>query len=522
MNTGGAKLSKDKKEEIKEGIWTYVFAILLLIILIIVATQKSGWHVDEYCTFLLSNTSRGELSSLKSGDTYSGEEFFNKLFVVNDGTRFNVSNVFDNQVKDVHPPLYYLIVNMLCSIFSDADSLQVIGLGINIVLAVLCYFIFIKILDLFTNDNHVSVVISFLFCLSYAFLNTVMFMRMYMLLMLFTTLLIYTLLKYPPTAVRHPVGFYISLFLISVLGCLTHYYYIILFCSACFVYGILLIRCKKIKELVCGIFAAVSSLGVALLVFPAMYDHIFKGYRGTGSFEKAKSVEFISDLSEYIKIIDDYLFGGILLILLVCIIFALSLQDKVSFRNQNTDKYILLVVPAIISFLLVAKTAPYQKERYVSYIFFCFYFFVFILLYKIFRFYRKQAWISVLLIGIICLIGNLDCYPLTMQYKEEKINRDTIASLNCANTLCLYFYTNSKWKIRANCLELKELDEIIFYSSEDYADIDYGELEAYDNLILYIPSDGSVDSIVQTISEQSGKTSEQLFSFGYTKAFLFN
>ena len=71
----------------------------------------------------------------------NGDDLFNNL-VAEKNNRFNYTQVYINQMVDVHPPLYYTIVHTVFSIFHDSYSDYYL-FGINIVFLLLSGLFFV-------------------------------------------------------------------------------------------------------------------------------------------------------------------------------------------------------------------------------------------------------------------------------------------------------------------------------------------------------------------------------------------
>lgn len=230
------RLSKGKSE---------IFAIILVLAQILVicffSAEKIGYHIDEIFTYELSNSTSGNNDILgtinhdeKFGrDWFSGDEIRSYL-VVDDGERFRYSSVLANQEADVHPPLYYLIFHTVCSFFPGVFS-KWFGLSINIiffiVIDILLYFLAKKL----SNNGNVAILSVAIYGFSVGAINTVTFIRMYALLTLWVVLFVY--LHLPLQNLSHiekwhvkakiPIKFWIPLAIVTILGTLTQYYFLI-------------------------------------------------------------------------------------------------------------------------------------------------------------------------------------------------------------------------------------------------------------------------------------------------------
>ncbi len=129
---------KDKlvKASDRFGIIAAVILAVIIIVQSLVFTDymfnKHGdFHSDDEFSYGLSNGNRSDrfVSALIAeepvpiynewldGDTYWG------YVTVGETERFDYANVYENQVNDVHPPLYYFVLHTICSFFPDTFSL---------------------------------------------------------------------------------------------------------------------------------------------------------------------------------------------------------------------------------------------------------------------------------------------------------------------------------------------------------------------------------------------------------------
>ena len=139
-------------------------------------SKKEDLDFDEVGTFgLANNTFQLDIEDFKE---YNGEELLLKYASVKDGEEFNISNVFFNQKMDTHPPLYYLVLNFICSIRKGTFSMWY-GLIINLFYMVILFFELKYLFNLIINDEKISTVLSLLSFFTYGFINEIVFIRMY-------------------------------------------------------------------------------------------------------------------------------------------------------------------------------------------------------------------------------------------------------------------------------------------------------------------------------------------------------
>ena len=78
---------------------------------------------------------------------------------------------------------------------------------------------------------------------------------------------------------------------------------------------------KRFKEIICYVLVMGSAGGAALLIFPAIIDHLFKGGRGIESIENLRTSNLGEQLKNYIDIINQRLFGKFLGLMVIIIVF---------------------------------------------------------------------------------------------------------------------------------------------------------------------------------------------------------
>lgn len=190
---------------------------------------------------------------------------------------FNFASVLVNQSRDVHPPLFYILVHIVSSFFLGHFSKYIIFI-INIIFFILsCIFIF-KIFKLYKKEK-TGLIAIVLYGFSMGAISTVMFQRMYMMMTFFILLYTYISLKICRVGMRKREMLWLSF--ATILGFLTHYYFC-LFALVMFI--ILFIHLKGKRKAWVWENIKLAILGV--VIFPASIYHIFFSYRGLGSLQE--------------------------------------------------------------------------------------------------------------------------------------------------------------------------------------------------------------------------------------------
>ena len=200
-------------------------------------------------------------------------------------TGFSYSQVIKNQQLDVHPPFYYLILNTVCSIFTDSHSIY-IGIIINIVFFLIAQSLLFAIGKRILHSSFAEFVPILAYGFSLAAVNSVLFIRMYMLQVTEVLLLLYFIIRVLDNDSK---ACHVGILASIMLGMLTHYYFIIIAFFICITACVLFLIRKQIKNIVLLVISSFSGLFLAFILFPAMIYHIFYGFRGTESLDRFTS-----------------------------------------------------------------------------------------------------------------------------------------------------------------------------------------------------------------------------------------
>ena len=107
----------------------WVIPILIVILLlqtffmVYFGMKKEGFHDDEMATYTLSNYKDGFIIRSKNLITQwvDGDVLFDVL-TVSEEESFSYKAVYENQERDVHPPLYYYIIHTISSLLPYFSS----------------------------------------------------------------------------------------------------------------------------------------------------------------------------------------------------------------------------------------------------------------------------------------------------------------------------------------------------------------------------------------------------------------
>lgn len=503
VNTG----EKVMKKQMTAILFT-VIIVLHLFVLVGTGAQKINYHVDEFLTFGLSNHSGQLHISFKDGKRYQGEKPFLNYLTVNHGNRFHYGNVWKNQSMDVHPPFYYSIIHTFSSFVPGVFS-KWIGLIPNFIFMVIIdVLLFLTAFCIFRKAGIalLTVAINGVTLLN---INMMMFIRMYAMLTA-CFLLVSTLHTIYFRRKKLDLKFYIGLFLGAVIGSMTQYYFLIFLFFLCLYFGIRLLCYRRWKE-AAGYCATLALAGfTAVVFFPDMIDQIFGGgYRGQEAFSNLGTWgDYYAKLKGYYHILDDQLFGGEMVTVVIVIgIFLFLGCGKQIMRTSIWKKVVnheisMMVFAAFGYFLLVVKIAPYLTERYIMPLG------VYIVLMVIFLLYKamcrclpgeRKSRVYICIGGIfaVCLILGQMRVGVSYTYADTKEVLQTAERYKDYPVLYVY---DSSWKVLANEEELKRFNECTFTQQKNFGDVLRKRKE--DKLILYIDAGLDNKTIIDQILEK--------------------
>lgn len=353
-----------------------ILSILLVIVVSVAAGKNNyGMEGDEVFSYISSTAMGGfkQICFLEDQTWYDASYFENALTATGE-ERFNIKMVVDNQAMDTHPPLYYLFLNFICSFFEGEFSVW-FGIGLNIFFLILAGTGLYLLMQYFLKNRYMSLLLSLIFCCSYLSINMVLFIRMYVLL---TALVLfqswyhlkfydYVMKSEDEVPYKKHIMQYLVMIMLTVLGGLTHYYFLVYQCLIAFVYVLKLWKNKNT-----GVFRYAGTMAVSgilyVCLYPAMINHVFLKYRGREAVHKflKEGTLFgavISMLSEF----DKELFKGWLIPLLILLFFITAvLLVRKRIKGKAVAEGLLLALPCLIYFFGISKASPYVSIRYVS------------------------------------------------------------------------------------------------------------------------------------------------------------
>ena len=352
---------------------------LAVMLVIVVATslfwcvRKSGWFLDEVYTYGLSNSHYAPfVRNLKSDnmvDTIFAREELTDYLSVQENERFDIGSVWYNQQQDVHPPLYYLLVNFCSSLFPESYSKWLV-LAPNLLIQLLTACVLFRLLLDLTDRVETSAFATLLYAVSTTGIETVIYARMYVLLTLLTVVLALNLSRLLDNWSLWRV---LGIAALITLGMLTQYYFVFyafFSCLACLL--VLLVR-REYRHALTFCMLGISGVALFVIIWPAVISHVLTGQAGgpSGTGVLGSLLAF-GNYPRKLLVYAYYILKGMPV---GSVLWALSLAGLpilVHLRKRRSSddvrvplsKLFVVVVPAFVTLVVAAVASPYEHLRY--------------------------------------------------------------------------------------------------------------------------------------------------------------
>ena len=471
-------------------LWALALALVMVTgVCFLFASRKKGMFIDEIYTYGLSNSHYAPFLSYTTGgslkDTTLSRQQLLDYLVVNDGESLDFGSVYYNQVRDVHPPLYYWLMNLACSLTPNVFSYWsglILNLFLYLLTAVLLYALCLTLFE----DRLIAALAALLYGLSGLGLSTMLMIRMYVLMTLLTVQLALILAR----MIRRPRPLHYGLFALTLfLGLMTQYYFVFYAFFLCLAYGVWRLVRREWKQAFAFALCAFAGVGLLLLAFPACLDHLFAEKLVSGG----NAVENLMDSSQYVWRLGSFCrmtIHGMHAPILAGLLALLGLGVSRLVRRERSVRFpalsLLILVPAIPTLLLVAVISPVLAIRYVynlAPILVLWVCLLLVLLWQtpLFRQSNSRCLLAFVLVLIALWQGR--AVPPDYLYTEYR-DYDAIAAAHC-EAPCVYLDDNYVAPLTEDIQQLLYFDEIFVT-----ADPDSAALDAY--LARYADSDEAV------------------------------
>lgn len=478
-------------------IWIILSMIVITLVTIFAAMHNYGMGGDEVFSYISSTSMGGykKVCYLKDQTWYDAQYFSNALTTTG-SERFNIKMVFDNQAMDTHPPLFYVMLNLICSFFPGVFS-RWFGIILNLAFMLGTDYVLYLLIDYFLKNRKLSLLLSTIFCCSSFAVYMVLFIRMYVMLMFFSVLQTLFHLKYydyteneENSTRKERCGKYVCLFVITFLGAMTHYYFL----AFQFLISVTLIICLAVKKRRKSITRYMLSMILCAITYiccyPAAITHIFLKYRGRDAVHKFLKTNtfFDESVSMFRQFNNDTFRGtlGIIITLLIVLTVIGTIRKKVAVKVIG--KGFILIMPLIIYFCCISKASPFVTERYISPVAALIYVFVIVWLFYVvdrcFTGLHKRI-TSVVLCAIIFMTTFYVGEPVKDNYfseREQIINR-----LAKTTDYCVYISGDKfDWKMWEDYINYPQFNALYFIDGANMNPITDDKMLSQGKMVIYI------------------------------------
>lgn len=321
----------------KNFYWCCIALLLIhLVILTVYGINKQGYHEDEYYSFW-SSTGRVALNPRSAYDVRTGYEM-QRQFMVREGERFRFAEVIQNQVDDVHPPLYYLALNVIMSLLPE-HFYKWFGLGLNMLCSCVTLGGILFLLHSMGNRRSwdwAALTAGLVYAVAPSTVSNVMFIRMYAMSAMWTVLyacLIVRMIQRRECSRKQFAVYTAAGAVLCWLAFLTHYFCLLVpfFLTLAYCIWTLFRRKGILRMLVYGL-CMCAAIGAAVCCYPASLQHIFHGYRGEAAISVLINGSFREMCGLFLPVLNRSVFGGamwpILLLSAAALVFLFFRKDR--------------------------------------------------------------------------------------------------------------------------------------------------------------------------------------------------
>ena len=271
--------------------------------------------------------------------------YFSDYIKFNTEQAFSFHAAFTNQANDVHPPLYYCLLHIVCSFFPNVVYSAMPGILLNIIFLAFADILLYYIAEKLMNSKTMAVTVLVFWGISASCFSNVVLIRMYML----QTVQILAVIAYhihKKSKEKYNIIDAIELVVLIAVGGLTQYYFYIFAATLGLCVSLYFILNKKYKLFIGYATSLWTGVILAVIVFPATIKNHINGYRGSYA---TKSIGAVSPdkFRIYSAMIDSELFAGMIRIITVVVMMYLICKvlcwvtNLTVTRNNATHGYLV-------------------------------------------------------------------------------------------------------------------------------------------------------------------------------------
>lgn len=364
---------------------TEVIALILIIVLqsvmfIPFALNKSYIHMDEASA--LGHAGYNNPSIQDNGDFFDVWHtggYYEEYLALGEISG-DIIDVYKNQMNDIDPPLYYMILRLCMNLTSGGFSILP-GIFINaLAYAFVTVFLYFIVRKLFEGEDHCcvkSIILTLISSLTLGTLSCVIFIGPYAIMTL--EIVIFAYLHIRMYDVGTATKKYVAAISAVTLASLLTSYYTLLFIIP--MYILFCMRYTRNKDTasrkIYGIFVPVSVLA-AIVIYPfAIINILFGGLGGeiVGTLG-VQSRLFITTV-DYIQKLNFFGFNNMLLLIVAMIIVCVIVKARKNYKagddggavSEHSGRRMIiktLLIPSIVYFVGVIVVSEWTEYRYIA------------------------------------------------------------------------------------------------------------------------------------------------------------
>jgi hypothetical protein len=347
--------------------------------------------MDEALTFAFVH-SNYEKTILVDGKIYTDGESYYSWLSEDDFLDINVSQIYKNTYYDPHPPLYYYLFAIIYSLTPGSVS-SMPGIILNTIFAAFTTILLFLLARRLSLDRIEAAAVCALWAWSAGMVSEVLFLRMYSLQTFACALTSYVVIRFfiqsnTPAHINSVGGFgkllpdkgsrfmLLTIFIATVFGFFTQYYFIIFAGALYLVVGITMLFKQRVKQALWFALSVLVGFVAAIALYPRSIADLFSGERGAQALStiNAITLDTIAErLTGYLGVFSRDFFAGNLkltvIIILVSVAWTVILikRRQILINSQISLKPLFFIaVSSTLYFLIVSNIAPYNgNDRYL-------------------------------------------------------------------------------------------------------------------------------------------------------------
>lgn len=418
-----------------------------------------------------TNNNAVQKTSWLSGD------YFKRYLTVTKGEGFNYASVYYNQRADVHPPLYYMLLHTICS-FTPEKFSKWQAFVVNLVAFWIALILLFHIAEKNFGGADTALLVSCIFGVSSVGLSGLTFFRMYMWLTVWTLAYVDLHLFFKRCNWKLTKGRKAGLVALTVLGYLTHYYFVLFAGFTMLTVIGLMIMDGKQKQIVEYVRQFIWSAMIGLAVWPFSVKHVFRDYRGQEAWEAFGNAKGIwNGIKWAISCVRDKVFvkSAVFLWIFVALAvvgFVLSfVVERDAEVHADRKKMFLSFLPAGLYIVTVGAIAPLRSPRYFMNVLPLFMLMVVVVMKYLLRILTScRKWIRRIVVAILGTAYGIwiSCFVIpveTLEYSEQEsfvVKEDTACVYVVPDGYYAIYTSDAVWLSKCSRVALIGESEVSF------------------------------------------------------------